>query len=172
LLPEDGNIFDQHINRIESEVLDLPDQSEGNVSEDQYTDHLSRTFVPRSYQTITEEEDIRQSLQHDRSVPSTVMWPTRGQNPINKFNTEGYLSCAFPTLFPSGAADFLSPRLNRITIGNYCKHLLLYHDGHFAKHCRFRYFALNTGMLFKLDEFTYVKTLMMIIYLLKSCVTW
>ena len=45
LLPEDGNIFDQHINRIESEFLDLPDRSEGNVSEDQYTDHLSRTFV-------------------------------------------------------------------------------------------------------------------------------
>ena len=87
LLREDGNIFDQHINRIESEVLDLPDQSEGNVSEDQCTDHLSRPFVPRSYQTITEEENIRQSLQHDRSVPSTIMWPTRGQNPINEFNT-------------------------------------------------------------------------------------
>ena len=64
----------------------------------------------------------------------------------NEFSTEGYCSCAFPTLFLTGPADFLASRLNKVTIGNYLKHLLMYGDGRFTKHCRLRYFALNTEM--------------------------
>lgn len=31
--------------------------------------------------------------------PATIMWPTIGDTQINKFSTEGYFSCASPTLF-------------------------------------------------------------------------
>ena len=65
---------------------------------------------------------------------------------INEFNTEGYFSSVFPALFPTGAADLLAPQIHKITIGNYFKHLLMYDDGRFAKHCHFKYFALNTEM--------------------------
>ena len=58
----------------------------------------------------------------------------------------GYFSCAFPTLFPTKAADFLGQRQNQVTIGNYFKHLMMYGDGWFAKHPRFQFFALNTEM--------------------------
>ena len=30
------------------------------------------------------------------------MWPSIGGTPINEFQTEGYFSMAFPTLFPTG----------------------------------------------------------------------
>ena len=53
---------------------------------------------------------------------------------------------AFPILFPTGAADFHGQRCNQVTIGNYFKHLMMYKDGQFAKHPRFRFFALNTEM--------------------------
>lgn len=86
-----------------------------------------------------------QSLQQHQSN-SILPWPDRGQSPINEFSTEGYFSCAFPTLYPTGMGDFLAPRIHAVTIGNYFKHLMLYNDGRFAKHCRFRYFALNTEM--------------------------
>ena len=69
-----------------------------------------------------------------------------GDSPISEFTTEGYISCAFPTLLPTGEAEFLSPRQNTVTIGNYFKHLMRYGDGQFAKHSHFRYFALNTEM--------------------------
>ena len=78
--------------------------------------------------------------------PPTVSWPPSGLIPINEFNTEGYISCAFPTLFPTGAADFVAPCPLAVIVGNYFKHLLLYQDGRFARHPRFRYFALNTEM--------------------------
>ena len=56
------------------------------------------------------------------------------------------MSCAFPTLFLTSAADFVAPRPFQVTIGNYFKHLLIYKDRQFAKHPRFRYFTLNTEM--------------------------
>ena len=75
-----------------------------------------------------------------------LIWPTLGEAPINEFTSEGYISLAFPTLFPTGAADFLGQCFNQVTIGNYFTHLLKYDDGRFAKHPRFRFFALNTEM--------------------------
>ena len=57
-----------------------------------------------------------------------------------------YMMLAFPSLFPTGAADFSAPRLHPVTIGYYFKHLMMYKDGRFGKHPRFRYFALNTEM--------------------------
>ena len=90
---------------------------------------------------------MQQSIQDLQSGSShTLMWPTIGGAPINEFTTEGYFSMAFPTLFPTGAADFLGQRCNQVTIGNYFTHLLKYDDGRFARNPRFRFFALNTEM--------------------------
>ena len=69
-----------------------------------------------------------------------------GGVPINEFTTEGYFSRAFPTLFPKGAGDFSEHCQNQVTIGNYFQHLMMYDDNYFAKHPRFRFFALNTEM--------------------------
>ena len=45
LLPEDGNIFDEHIVRVESEFVDTPAESEGPVSqEDHCRDYLEHVF--------------------------------------------------------------------------------------------------------------------------------
>ena len=43
----------------------------------------------------------------------------------------------------AGAVDFVAPRPLAVTVGNY---LLMYADGRFTRHPRFRYFALNTEM--------------------------
>ena len=94
------------------------------TDEDPYDAHLARTFVPISGCQRTQQETIRQSVLERQSdqLPSmrpTVMWPVTGTNPINEFNTEGVISCAFSTLFPTGAADLLAPRARTVTIGNY-----------------------------------------------------
>ena len=110
------------------------------------------SFIPVMANKLTEEETVRKTVQ-ERQDPSsrheqqqTLMWPKSGDEPINEFSTEGYISCAFPTLFPTGAGDFVAPRHHTVTAGQYFKHLLMYGDGQFAKHPRFRYFALNTVM--------------------------
>ena len=42
--------------------------------------------------------------------------------------------------------DVSGQRQNQVTIGDYFKHLMMYDDNRFAKHPRFRFFALNTEM--------------------------
>ena len=150
-LPHDGNL-----SNLNSIVVDSPansDQPDATPeSSDPYDAHLAQSFVPIATQSRTEQEAVQLSVQQRQSSPpalspsSTVMWPSIGGMPINEFTTEGYFSCAFPTLFPTGAADFSGQRQNSVTIGNYFKHLIMYDDSRFAKHPRFRFFALNTEM--------------------------
>ena len=143
-LPEDGNLLSLRSITMESSSCVEQQHSDENPCEA----HLSQSFVPSAARLATEQETVRQSIQ-DRQTgapTSTLMWPTIGGRPINEFKTEGYMSMAFPTLFTTGAADFLGRRCSQVTIGNYFKHLLMYEDGRFASHPRFRFFALNTEM--------------------------
>ena len=124
------------------------DEEEEQQRTDDQIPHDVTTFIPAAARKLTEQEAVRKAvLERQSSAHAQVVpWPTRGDTPINEFTTEGYISCAFPTLLLTGAADFVAPRQRPVTIGNYFKHLMMYGEGQFAKHPRFRYFALNTEM--------------------------
>ena len=130
--------------------LVLPDTDTPATSEDPYSAHLPQCFVPISIYdraggsasvcsgVIIKPIHVIIACHHDVASIGGV--------PINEFTTEGYFSCAFPTLFPTGAGDFSGQRQNQATIGNYFKHLMMNRRQRFAKHPRFRFFALNTEM--------------------------
>ena len=155
-LPEDGSFFDILSVSVASNAPEEEEKSEVQPADqmrndsEQQSDELVRSFVPNATQQRTEQETVRQFVQgqpsSNQTSSSTLMWPSIGGRPINEFKTEGYFSCAFPTLYPTGAAEFLGARQRNVTIGNYFKHLMMYDDGRFAKHPRFRFFALNTEM--------------------------
>ena len=161
-LPEDGNLSELPAITVESLGTEAATNSTNNTpttsspsttddtteADDPYNAHLIQSFVPIATQSLTEQEAVQQSVREREytSSPATMMWPSIGGVPINEFTTEGYISCAFPTLFPTGAGDFSGQRQNKVTIGNYFRHLMMYDDSRFAKHPRFRFFALNTEM--------------------------
>ena len=71
--------------------------------------------------------------------------PTFDPAPINEHDrNHRHMINAFPTLFPTGRADFHEDRSHKISISDYFKHLMRYHDDRFAKYPRFRYFAWNS----------------------------
>ena len=125
LLPEDGNLNGLHSITLASTIDDPEPLSAQN--EDPYDAHLSVFFVPSTTQRMTEQETVRQSVQerqpHQQQVSSPMV-----------------------SLPPSGAIHIVAPPPLAVTVGNYFKHLLMYTDGRFARHPRFRYFALNTEM--------------------------
>ena len=53
---------------------------------------------------------------------------------------------AFLVLYPYGIGDLCAERIQEVKAAEYFKHLLWYKDGRFAKHPRWRYFALNSVM--------------------------
>lgn len=143
-IPEDGNLSD--LTGINSSCNNDDDGSlQADVDEQ---DHEAESFVPMAAQKFTEHDTVKISIQErqKKSPSNTVPWPPRADSPVNEFVTEGYMSCAFPTLFPTGAGDFLAPRERTVTVGNYFKHLMRFDEGRFARHPRFRYFALNSEM--------------------------
>ena len=143
LLPVDGELDNLPTVRIPSSgEADIPARED----EDPRSAHLASTFLPMPTRGITEQEAIQQSVIQN----SPISWPSTSGNPINEFTTEGYMSCAYPTLFPTDAADFLAPKQRSVTIGNYFKHLMLYCDQRFAKHPRFRYVYNKHTCMYKL----------------------
>ena len=135
-LPEDGNLREQ------LRSLDIP-EAEGQAStdqpepsEDQYEEHLSTSFVPNATQQRTEQETVQQSLQDLQSGSTcTLIWTTMGGAPINEYTTEGYMSMAFPTLYPTGAANFLGVWSTQVTIGNAHRKYNRRCHGHFRNGC-------------------------------------
>ncbi|KAI9920025.1 hypothetical protein PsorP6_016092 [Peronosclerospora sorghi] len=116
---------------------------------------MGGSFVPSRAQERTETEHLVQAVRGivNRNANNThedtehlLNWPTTSDTPINEFQTEGYISQAFPHLYPTGAADFLAPRLVKVKPSKYFKHLMKYEDGRFGRDPRFRYFALNVCM--------------------------
>ena len=142
-LPEDGNLSGLTGIKTSRNV-----EEDRPLLENDENSHDAESFVPIAAQKLTELEAVKKSVADgQKSSPRNIVpWPPRADAPINEFVTEGYISCAFPTLFPTGAGDFLAPRERVVTVGNYFKHLMRYDDGRFARHPRFRYFALNSEM--------------------------
>jgi ATP-dependent DNA helicase PIF1 len=135
-LPIDGPIDDrfQHTQiTVEDE-----DEDEDNV--------ITRTFVPLPPPTRREDVSIRNTLDRVENGERPIEWPQINNYPINEFQTPGYIACAFPTLYPTGYADLRAIRIRDVKPAEYFKHLLQYKDGRFARHSRWKYFALNSQM--------------------------
>ena len=153
-LPEDGNLTQLRVIAIDSPTMDSPTSTASTSTSssapitstspddviltcnsslidapyDSYCAHLPQLFVMRS---MTEQEAVvkaveeRQSSSSLSSSSATLMCPSIGGMPINEF-TESYFTCQFPTLFPTGAADFsCQGRQNQVTIFN--KHITTMH---------------------------------------------
>ena len=95
LLPNDGDLCGLTTMTVNTEEEKQPTRDDINP----YRAHLSSTFVPMPVWGRTEQQTIRQSIQQPPCTPLTVSWPSTSATPVNEFNTEGYISCAFPSLF-------------------------------------------------------------------------
>ena len=60
----------------------------------------------------------------------------------------------------------------RFRLVMHIKHMIMYEDGRFARHPRFRYFALNSGVLYKLEGSMFNSIHTMLSCLFRSCEEW
>merc|ERR1712093_593311 len=59
---------------------------------------------------------------------------------------ERIFAMAFPTLYPTGRADFNAARQRKVNLDDYARHLMCYHDGRFGRHPRWRFLIFNLMM--------------------------
>ncbi|PKY59079.1 hypothetical protein RhiirA4_304738, partial [Rhizophagus irregularis] len=139
-LPENDSIFNM-LPQLQDDELGEDDGDNIEDGED-----VSRTFVPSMPSTQREGEAINATLDRMQNDNPPSLWPEIEGVPINEFHTPGYMVRAFPTLYPYGRADLRSARVKEVKPAEYFRHLLWYKDGRFARHPRWRYFALNSSM--------------------------
>ncbi|CAG8622461.1 21469_t:CDS:2 [Cetraspora pellucida] len=139
-LPDNGPVDDQlpQLEDVEDEYFDNNDDEDEDI--------ITSNFVPAPLLSFNEESAIADTLGRMQASNLPIMWLNIDGNPINEFQTPGYIACAFPTLYPTGDGNLQSEHVRKIKPAGYFSHLLKYKDGRFAQHARWRYFALNSQM--------------------------
>ncbi len=140
-LPENGSVTHLLPQLQDDQTIE---ENSGDDENDENT--ISSTFVPLLPNTHREDVAINDTLDRIQNNNHQLMWPVIEGNPINEFQTPGYMARAFPTLYPYGLADLRSGRPRDIKPAKYFRHLMWYKDMRFAQHTRWRYFALNSSM--------------------------
>ena len=103
-------------------------------------------MVPDVRPDISDLEYLREAVGADAPPPALSI-PSIYSTPINEYDaSDKTLSLAFPTLYPTGAADLKSPRRRTVEYSAYIEHLMRYKDGRFARHPRWRYVVFNTKL--------------------------
>jgi len=163
-LPEDGDVSDQlptlEVDPLQAEqaapVVDpvgpqLPQEEELDAAAlaelAELDDDVEYSAIPDIRPDISDLEYLRGASGADAADWPALSIPSIRATPINEYNaSDKTLSLAFPTLYPTGAADFNCPRQRTVSYDAYVKHLMRYKDGRFARHPRWRYVVFNTKL--------------------------
>ena len=142
-LPENGLVHDQLLNLTTSEIDPEEDQGPPEDGDDQPPANLrSNGFVPDLHIAAHEIDQLRNAAQAPPDAPVLTMPVVRG-TPLSEYGTNLAIN-AFPTLFPTGRGGFDEPRQHKVSEKDWADYLLQLRGGRFARHPRFRYWALNT----------------------------
>jgi hypothetical protein len=82
------------VNDVRTGVMLIETTSE---FEDEHLERMLREYL---------ENEAQAAADNDETLPESIRWPTQNPEPVNEYTTEGYMAMAFPTLFPTGRADF------------------------------------------------------------------
>jgi hypothetical protein len=107
----------------------------------------AHSMVPNLNITATEADLILEEISGQHPIPSGLPAPSIRQTPIDEASgRDRIFAMAFPTLYPTGRADFNAPRLRKVDLNDYARHLMCFHDGRFGQHPRWRFFVFNLIM--------------------------
>ena len=96
----------------------------------EFDDDILDTVVPDLSINVAESELLQREIEQQHNFDFEL--PTMDTVPVNERADLLILSSAFPTLFPTGKADFALPRSRSVKLPDYAKHLLKYKDGRFG----------------------------------------
>ena len=104
-------------------------------------------MVPNLNIVTTEVDLILEEIAGQKRPPPSLPAPSIRQTPIDEASGKDRIfAMAFPTLYPTGQADFNTPRLRKVDLNDYAQHLMRFHDGRFGRHPRWRFFVFNILM--------------------------
>src|SRR5277367_3520411 len=155
-LPVDGDVSSSFAAIIDHEDPSVRDQ----LASDEPPPPNSQSMVPNLNITTTEVDLILNELAGWNPIPPGLPAPSIRSTPIDEAaGKDRIFAMAFPTLYPTGWADFNAPRLRKVDLQDYVQHLMCSSDGRFGRHPRWRFLAFNMIMRQKVGSLAYNLTL-------------
>ena len=104
------------------------------------------TVSSRNGETPVEEavRELKEAIDGDGTASNPFDCPRRGEVPLSEKDAPGYMTLAFPTLFPFGLGSLSESRPVKLEMDQWMTHLHNYSDGRFQAHSRWAFFAQNT----------------------------
>jgi hypothetical protein len=113
----------------------------------------SQSMVPNLDITTTEIGLIVQGITGRKLPPPGLPAPSIRMTPIDEASgRDRIFAMAFPTLYPTGRADFNTPRLHKVDLNDYARYLMCFRDGRFGQHPRWRFLIFNILMRHKANS--------------------
>ncbi|KAJ7302069.1 hypothetical protein DFH08DRAFT_723543 [Mycena albidolilacea] len=145
-LPLDSSVHG-HLRTVETQNLSEPNQDLGPPQEGlnpgDEAPLFTRGFVPNVSTRQTEIEQLHAAAFHNET-PIIITMPLVHGTPLNEHAGHTIAIDAFPSLFPTGKADYNALRDIEVSMIEWAAHLMWFKDGRFAQHPRFCYWGLNT----------------------------
>jgi hypothetical protein len=159
-LPVDGDVSSSFTAIVDYEDPPVPDQpasGEPILQDQPVSAELpppnSQSMVPNLNITTTEADLILNEISGRNPIPPGLPAPSIRQTPIDEASGKDRIfAMAFPTLYPTGRADFNASRLRKVDLNDYARHLMCFRDGRFGRHPRWRFFVFNLLMCRKANS--------------------
>ena len=144
-LPVDSDISSSFVTVVDDTSVEEPGP-EQPVSGDVPPPN-SQSMIPNLNITATEADLILGEISGRDPAPPGIPAPSIRSTPIDEAaGKDRIFAMAFPTLYPTGRADFNVPRLRKVDLDEYARHMMCFRDGRFGRHPRWRFFVFNILM--------------------------
>jgi hypothetical protein len=131
----------------------------------------SQSMVPNLNITTMEVDLILNELTGRNSLPPRLLAPSIRLTPIDEAaGKDRIFAMAFPTLYPTGQADFNAPRVRKVDLNDYARHLMCFLDGRFGRHPRWRFLVFNMLMRRKVGSSAHNLTISICLYTKRQAV--
>ncbi|KIX07226.1 uncharacterized protein Z518_01879 [Rhinocladiella mackenziei CBS 650.93] len=104
---------------------------------------------PQFNVAATEADLIVREIASRNSPPPSIPAPSIRQTPIDEASGQDRI---FTMAFPTGQADFNTPRMRKVDLNDYARHLMCFHDGGFGRHPCWLFFVFNLLMCRKANS--------------------
>jgi hypothetical protein len=134
-LPVDNDISSSFPSIVDESIVEKPPVTDPTVAADLPPPN-TQSMVPNLNVSTTETDMLLASISGRAPLPGLPA-PSIRSTPLDEAaRRERIFAMAFPTLYPTGRADFNSARERKVDLNDYARHMMRYHDGRFGRHPR------------------------------------
>ena len=145
-LPVDDDISSSFPAIVDETIVEEPQVTDPPVTADLPPPN-SQSMVPNLNISTTEADMLLASISGRAPLPPGLPAPSIRSTPLDEAaGRERIFAMAFPTLYPTGRADFNTARERKVDLNDYARHMMCYHDGRFGRHPRWRFLIFNLLM--------------------------